>query len=61
MLKRNKGASPYGLRGQCYEGYGTEEHRNAVLRLGCCFEHREMFVRKLLAGRVDPAQIEMCD
>ena len=44
-----------------HKGYGTEEHRNAVLRLGCCFEHREMFVRKLLAVRVDPAQIEMFD
>lgn len=42
-----------------HKGYGTEEHREAVLRLGRCFEHREMFVRKLLAVRVDPAQIEM--
>jgi ribonuclease HII len=42
-----------------HKGYGTEDHRDAVLRMGCCLEHREMFVRKLLAVRIDPAQIEM--
>lgn len=42
-----------------HKGYGTEEHRDAVLRLGRCLEHREMFLRKLLAVRVDPAQMEM--
>ena len=42
-----------------HKGYGTEEHREAVLRLGRCVEHREMFLRKLLAVRVDPAQMEM--
>ncbi|HWL17732.1 MAG TPA: ribonuclease HII [Opitutus sp.] len=42
-----------------HKGYGTEEHREAVLRLGRCIEHREMFLRKLLAVRVDPAQMEM--
>jgi Ribonuclease HII len=42
-----------------HKGYGTEEHRDAVLRLGRCLEHREMFLRKLLAVRVDPAQMQM--
>ena len=41
-----------------HKGYGTEEHREAVLRLGRCAEHREAFLRKLLAERVDPAQME---
>jgi ribonuclease HII len=41
-----------------HKGYGTEEHRDAVLRLGRCIEHREMFLRKLLAVRIDPAQMD---
>ncbi len=41
-----------------HKGYGTEEHRDAVLRLGRCLEHREMFLRKLLAARIDPAQMD---
>ena len=40
------------------KGYGTEEHRDAVLRIGRCAEHREIFLRKLLAVRVDPAQMD---
>lgn len=41
-----------------HKGYGTEEHRDAVLRLGRCPLHRETFLRKLLATRVDPAQMD---
>jgi ribonuclease HII len=41
-----------------HKGYGTEEHRDAVLRLGRCTEHREAFLRKLLAMRIDPAQMD---
>lgn len=41
-----------------HKGYGTEEHREAVLRLGKCAQHREMFLRKLLAKRADPGQID---
>src|SRR5471030_916713 len=41
-----------------HKGYGTEEHRDAVLRLGRCPQHRELFLRKLLAKRVDPAQMD---
>ncbi len=41
-----------------HKGYGTEEHREAVLRLGRCAEHRDVFLRKLLAVRVDPAQMD---
>ncbi len=41
-----------------HKGYGTEEHREAVLRLGRCPQHRDLFLRKLLAERVDPAQMD---
>lgn len=41
-----------------HKGYGTEEHRESVLRIGRCAQHREMFLRKLLATRIDPAQID---
>lgn len=42
-----------------HKGYGTEEHREAVIRLGRCVLHREMFLRKLLAQRVDPDQMDI--
>jgi ribonuclease HII len=32
-----------------------------VLRLGRTPQHREMFLRKLLAGRVDPTQMDFLD
>lgn len=41
-----------------HKGYGTVEHRDAVMRLGRCLQHREAFLRKLLAVRVDPAQMD---
>ena len=41
-----------------HKGYGTEEHRDAVLKIGRCAQHREMFLRKLLAKRTDPDQID---
>lgn len=41
-----------------HKGYGTEEHRDAVLRLGRSPHHRELFLRKLLAARTDPAQVD---
>lgn len=41
-----------------HKGYGTEDHREAVLKLGRCTLHREAFLRKLLAVRVDPAQMD---
>ncbi|MBL9195171.1 MAG: ribonuclease HII [Opitutaceae bacterium] len=41
-----------------HKGYGTEDHRDAVLRLGPSRQHREMFLRKLLAGQGDPAQMD---
>jgi len=42
-----------------HKGYGTEEHREALLRLGKCVHHRELFLRKLWAARVDPAQMDL--
>jgi ribonuclease HII len=41
-----------------HKGYGTEEHRESVLRLGRCPQHRDMFLRNLLSTRVDPGQID---
>lgn len=41
-----------------HKGYGTEEHREAILRFGRCRFHRGTFLRKLMAGRVDPRQMD---
>ncbi len=41
-----------------HKGYGTDEHRDAVRRLGRCPHHRELFLRKLLAGQGNPAQMD---
>lgn len=40
-----------------HKGYGTQEHREAVLAKGRCAHHRAMFLRKLLDSREDPAQL----
>ena len=42
-----------------YKGYGTEEHREAILRVGRCRHHRATFLRKLMATRVDPRQEDL--
>ena len=42
-----------------HKGYGTEEHREALLQLGRCAEHRDTFLRKLMATRVDPGQLAL--
>jgi ribonuclease HII len=42
-----------------HKGYGTEEHREAVLRLGRCAQHRELFLRRLLSGWIDPGQVDL--
>lgn len=47
----------YGFRQ--HKGYATEEHRTALLRLGRCLHHRDTFLRKLLADRIDPAQLDL--
>jgi ribonuclease HII len=41
-----------------HKGYGTDDHRDAVIRLGRSPIHREMFLRKLLAHRTDPDQMD---
>jgi len=41
-----------------HKGYATEEHREALLKLGRCQHHRELFLRKLLSQRIDPAQMD---
>jgi ribonuclease HII len=38
------------------KGYGTDEHREALLRLGRTAEHRDLFLRKLLAGGSTPGR-----
>ena len=34
-----------------HKGYGTDEHRAALLRLGRCFQHRDKFVRSFLEDK----------
>jgi ribonuclease HII len=41
-----------------HKGYGTDDHRTTVLRLGRTPHHREMFLRRLFAGHNDPAQMD---
>lgn len=41
-----------------HKGYGTPEHCEALRRLGRCIQHRDLFLRKLFAQRVDPAQLD---
>ncbi|HTX66770.1 MAG TPA: ribonuclease HII [Opitutaceae bacterium] len=42
-----------------HKGYGTDEHRQALLQRGRCAAHRGAFLRKLMRGRVDPAQLSL--
>lgn len=44
-----------------HKGYGTAEHRAAVLEKGCCPQHRALFMRKLLDGREDPGQLSFLE
>lgn len=37
-----------------HKGYGTPEHVDALRRLGPCPEHRDLFVRSILAGDAPP-------
>ncbi len=41
-----------------HKGYGTDEHRAALLELGRSPQHRESFLRKLFSDRVDPNQMD---
>jgi len=42
-----------------HKGYGTEDHRMAVLKYGRCTQHRDTFLRKLMVSRIDPAQLDL--
>ncbi len=42
-----------------HKGYGTDDHRLALLQRGRCPAHRGTFLRKLMRGRVDPAQMSL--
>jgi len=44
-----------------HKGYGTEEHREALLRIGRCPQHRSVFLRKIFAQRVDPDQVDFLE
>jgi ribonuclease HII len=39
-----------------HKGYGTPDHIEALRRLGPCPEHRELFVRGILAGEAPPPE-----
>ncbi len=41
-----------------HKGYGTDDHREALNRLGRCPIHREVFLRKVLVRREDPDQMD---
>jgi ribonuclease HII len=41
-----------------HKGYGTDDHREALLRLGRCAQHRDTFLRKLFSQQVDPNQVD---
>lgn len=57
MMNALDAAAPgYGFRQ--HKGYATEEHRAALLSRGRSPHHRETFLRKLFAQRVDPAQMD---
>ncbi|GAB5558748.1 MAG: ribonuclease HII [Synoicihabitans sp.] len=56
MEKLDKEFPGYGFAH--HKGYGTEEHREAILKKGRCRYHRVTFLRKLMAGRVDPGQMD---
>jgi len=44
-----------------HKGYGTEEHRQAVLQYGASNQHRTMFLRKLLNQRADASQMNFLE
>ena len=39
-----------------HKGYGTPEHVEVLRRLGPCAEHRELFIRGILAGEEPPPE-----
>ena len=39
-----------------HKGYGTPEHVEALRAHGPCAEHRDLFVRTILAGDPPPAE-----
>lgn len=41
-----------------HKGYGTDEHREMLLKIGRCPQHRAVFLRKIFAKRVDPDQVD---
>lgn len=56
MIKLDAEFPIYGFA--AHKGYGTEEHRQVILEKGRCRFHRATFLRKLMAGRVDPGQMD---
>jgi ribonuclease HII len=41
-----------------HKGYGTPDHIEALRRLGPCPEHRDLFVRRILAGEEQPPEAQ---
>jgi ribonuclease HII len=56
MVRLDEEFPGYGFA--AHKGYGTDEHREAILRIGRCPQHRPTFLRKLMAQRVDPEQVD---
>jgi ribonuclease HII len=56
MTELDKNFPGYGFAQ--HKGYGTDEHRDALVKHGRCQHHRELFLRKLLSNRVDPDQMD---
>ena len=46
-----------------HKGYGTEDHRDALMALGRCFQHRDTFLRTFMSrkGRDIEGQMNMFD
>jgi ribonuclease HII len=55
MVELDKKYPNYGFAQ--HKGYGTEEHRLAVLQHGTTNQHRTVFLRKLLTQRADASQM----
>jgi ribonuclease HII len=52
LIKMEEKYPEYGFA--THKGYGTTEHANALRKYGPCPEHRDLFIRGILAGEDPP-------
>ena len=52
LIKMEEKYPEYGFA--THKGYGTAEHANALRKYGPCPEHRDLFIRGILAGEDPP-------